>query len=61
MRSQISTLTVAFVLQGLVCSVSSAARAPELPDDQDSWVNSPPISLSTLEGKAAILWFFEET
>ena len=52
------------VLCGLmtcVAATTNAATTPELPDGQDAWVNSSPISLSLLEGKAALLWFYEET
>ena len=31
-----------------------------LPTDPDAWLNSPPISNEILDGKAAILYFFEE-
>jgi thiol-disulfide isomerase/thioredoxin len=34
--------------------------APELPADPRAWVNSRPLSLDALEGKAVIFYFFEE-
>jgi len=37
------------------------AGAVELPENQANWINSPPITLQSLEGKAAFLWFYEET
>jgi peroxiredoxin len=39
---------------------AAAADAFQLPDQPAAWVNSPPISLSALKGKAAVLWFYEE-
>ncbi|MCI0356903.1 MAG: peroxiredoxin family protein, partial [Planctomycetaceae bacterium] len=38
----------------------AAADSFQLPDQPAAWVNSPPISLSALKGKAAVLWFYEE-
>ncbi|MDX1947001.1 MAG: TlpA disulfide reductase family protein [Pirellulaceae bacterium] len=32
----------------------------KLPEDPAAWVNSGPISLKTLAGKGAVLWFYEE-
>jgi len=49
-------LFVAIVLAGFI-----PASAVELPSNPVSWINSPPISLQALEGKAAFLWFYEET
>ncbi|QDU94855.1 TlpA family protein disulfide reductase [Lignipirellula cremea] len=31
-----------------------------LPQDPSQWINSNPISADTLQGKAALLWYFEE-
>jgi peroxiredoxin len=47
------------------CSLVSAALALaddtptfDLPSDQASWINSAPLTLSALEGKGAVLYFF---
>jgi thiol-disulfide isomerase/thioredoxin len=52
----------------LLSAIGLAPRAavaqpsdPLLPADPGSWINSPPLTEHTLEGKAAVLWFFEET
>ena len=37
-----------------------ADDAFRLPDQPAAWINSPPISLAALKGKAAVLWFYEE-
>ncbi len=41
-------------------AVHAADESFRLPDQPAAWVNSPPISLSALKGKAAVLWFYEE-
>jgi len=33
----------------------------QMPADPSVWLNSPPITTEMLEGKAAVLYFFEET
>ncbi len=38
-----------------------AKAAPKLPGNSAVWINSPPISTEMLAGKAAVLYFFEET
>ena len=38
-----------------------AADAPPLPSDAGAWINSPPLSVQQLKGKAVFLWFFEES
>lgn len=30
------------------------------PTDPSAWLNGPPITMAMLEGKAAVLYFFEE-
>jgi thiol-disulfide isomerase/thioredoxin len=35
--------------------------APEFPAAPGQWLNGPPLTTTALEGKAAFLWFFEET
>jgi thiol-disulfide isomerase/thioredoxin len=51
----------------LICNFASSARAAEddssfqLPASPAKWVNSGPISLQALEGKGAVLWFYEES
>ena len=48
----------------LMALQSASAQAqntpPEFPQDPASWINAPPISRKASEGKAAILYFFEE-
>jgi len=51
----------------LVAGTAGSAAAQEspggefrLPDQPAAWVNSTPISLSALKGKAAVLWFYDE-
>lgn len=39
----------------------SAAETPPLPRDPAVWINSAPITLEQVRGKAVFLWFFEET
>ena len=40
---------------------SFAAEAPPLPGDPGVWINSNPLSVQQLKGKAVFLYFFEET
>lgn len=44
----------------LSLSMNPAQAALELPADPGAWVNSRPLSLDALEGKAVIFYFFEE-
>ncbi len=37
-----------------------ASEKPELPSDPRAWLNSTPLSVDMLKGKAAVLWYFEE-
>jgi peroxiredoxin len=48
---------VAGVASGPAAAADDSFR---LPDQPAAWVNSPPISLSALKGKSAVLWFYEE-
>ena len=50
-------------LLALILTVESsfAAEAPPLPSDPGVWINSPPLSVQQLKGKAVFLYFFEET
>jgi peroxiredoxin len=43
-----------------VSAQESAGGEFRLPDQPAAWVNSTPISLTALKGKAAVLWFYEE-
>lgn len=36
------------------------APAPEFPQDPAHWINSAPLSLNDVKGKAVILWYFSE-
>lgn len=56
------------IAAGLAIGLASAVAGQDttggkfqLPSDPAQWVNSAPISLEALEGKAAVLWFFEES
>lgn len=45
----------------LFTAVAHAADAPiKLPADASRWINSPPVTLESLKGKAVVLYFFEE-
>jgi hypothetical protein len=54
------------ILTTLAPAISAQERtnpaAPEfrLPSNPAQWINSPPISMEQLRGKAAVLYFFEE-
>lgn len=58
MRSAFSTL----LALSLTCGSAAIAQneAPALPTNPAVWANSGPISMEALEGKAAVLYFFEE-
>jgi len=47
-------------LVSLMFSAQALQAAPELPADPRAWVNSTPLSLEALEGKAVVFYFFEE-
>ena len=36
------------------------AEAMAFPSQQRNWLNSDPMTLDAIKGKAAVLWFFEE-
>jgi thiol-disulfide isomerase/thioredoxin len=40
---------------------ADADSTPEFPADPESWLNSGPLTVGSLKGKAAFLWFFEES
>jgi hypothetical protein len=42
------------------CSFAQEDANELFPTDAAAWLNSPPISSETLDGKAAVLYFFEE-
>lgn len=61
MRNLTKLCLLALVL--LLSNVPTSAQengAPTLPSDPSMWVNSAPISMQALKGKAALLWFYEE-
>jgi thiol-disulfide isomerase/thioredoxin len=61
-RSSLTALALAAVL--IVASTAPAADDDsgfQLPASPAKWVNSGPISLQALEGKGAVLWFYEES
>jgi len=46
-----------------VCGVASAQTSKQfqMPSDPSVWLNSPPLTTEMLAGKAAVLYFYEET
>ncbi len=44
----------------VVLMIASQSVAAEFPTSPAQWINATPISRANLEGKAALLWFFEE-
>jgi peroxiredoxin len=56
----LTSLLVAGAAGGAITGEAAAADSFQLPDQPAAWVNSVPISLSALKGKAAVLWFYEE-
>jgi len=61
----LALLVVALLVVVGVAGFGSSAAAQDsgftLPENPANWINSPPLSNEALEGKAAFLWFFEET
>jgi thiol-disulfide isomerase/thioredoxin len=59
-----------FLLTAFFLTAATAALLPDrvtgqestdlLPSDPAAWVNSPPLSVESLKGKAVVLWFYEE-
>jgi len=41
-------------------SCAQETGVDQLPEDPQLWLNSPPITNKILEGKGAVLYFFEE-
>ena len=55
-------VVVLLVLISQSASAQSAKRTADvLPTDAALWLNSPPITAAMLKGKAAVLWFYEES
>jgi thiol-disulfide isomerase/thioredoxin len=52
-------LYIIFVPLGLNHAADQSTEL--LPRDPSAWLNSPPLTTSALQGKGAVLWFFEET
>jgi thiol-disulfide isomerase/thioredoxin len=56
---------VVSIVWSAICLAGEAVLAQEagllLPADPASWVNSPPFTVEALQGKAVLLWFFEES
>ena len=50
------------MLGGVAQAQFSSAGKPEiaLPANPQAWLNSPPLTAEALQGKAMVLWFFEE-
>jgi peroxiredoxin len=57
-------IVAAFVAWGNVAIAddqpTEQKAAPALPAEATSWLNSAPITLASLEGKGAVLWFFDQ-
>lgn len=53
-------LAVAFASTDVVFAQKQNEKSIRLPAAPEAWLNSPPISNEILQGKAAILYFFEE-
>src|SRR5439155_15687378 len=58
-------IAVGVMLALVCCAVNTPAQETsgkfQLPADPTQWVNSGPVSLDLLKGKAAVLWFYEES
>lgn len=58
----LASLLLLFVLQStLLAQKIENTSTPKLPSDPTAWINSAPISNEALKGKAAVLFYFEET
>ena len=46
-----------------ICDVALAqdSKQFQMPSDPSVWLNSPPLTTEMLAGKAAVLYFYEET
>ncbi len=44
----------------VMLAAAHAATAPEFPSSPENWLNFGPLTVESLKGKAAVLWFFEE-
>lgn len=42
-------------------AVAQDSERFQMPTDPSVWLNSPPLTTAMLDGKAAVLYFFEET
>jgi thiol-disulfide isomerase/thioredoxin len=69
-RRSLASLTAIFALIGTISFLSIPAYGqspnapdvpPMLPTDPDQWINSGPLTYDGMRGKAAVLWYFEET
>lgn len=43
------------------CANGQDSSGPILPTEASAWINSSPITAEMLKGKAALLYFYEET
>lgn len=57
-RTVVPSIVVCFLLG--FCGQDAQSADLKLPNEPSQWLNSSPLSLETLKGKAAVLWFFEE-
>ena len=49
------------LLLAVASTVGAQSGSLEFPQDPGAWINAPPISIKAIEGKAAVLYFFEES
>jgi thiol-disulfide isomerase/thioredoxin len=59
-RRAIGWVTVLCLCVSPAVAASAEGEGFQLPAGPAKWVNSGPISLATLQGKGAVLWFYEE-
>ena len=50
-----------FLIACCVLTSDLSAQEVPLPENPSAWLNSPPITSQILEGKAALLYFYEES
>ncbi len=55
-----SALVVFAIAAAALGQTNDQSISAPLPPEQASWINSAPLSLDSLAGKGAVIWFFEE-
>jgi hypothetical protein len=56
-----TAITVMIAFSFCLHTNSHAEGLPATPDSAASWINSAPMSLSALNGKIVVLYFYEES